>query len=440
MRQLVFTCFAFVVAALVIVAMVMATRPDTARAEDILARVLVTPGASNRVGAYTWLEDFGIAIKLSPAPLSAVAPRLLAGDAAPEAVVHAGFWECGDEGVRALQSRLTASGASLESPSPMTFRPRGGSSDLAARSTRLTLKDGRRGMLVDFQHSGRNFALVLDAVTGQEVMAEQRRDEILRELVLLPGADRTGVAPLILDGRYACVLPQWRRDGERFYRETPDGWLGLRLFEVADTSYESAARLQLDLESRLEAAGFKRAGGSRPKVAGREAFIGEYFGNDGFVQRICYAQLNGGYLVAMMQAPEAMREALATETDRFVSSIMPLDIGGGSDRFPLFFGQVRELRVHAYQTGRSVYWGGLFNDGRQQPVLWREEGIKWRVQMTRRGELLYERAGEANSSRALNLLVEAESRALPLAETISGPVEIMLETGSLRATTTIVIR
>lgn len=440
MRQVVFAAVAISITALAIAWMAMSPTGPSASAQDILARVGATPGASNRVGQYTWLEDYGIAIKLAPAPLSANTPRLLAGDATPESVVHIGFWDCGPDGVRALQQRLSDGGASLESPSPMTFRPRGGTGDISARSTRLTLKDGRRGMLVDFQHSGGNFALILDAVGGQEALAEQRRDELLRDIVLLPGVERPGVSPLVFDGRYACVLPQWARDGDRFYREFAQGWLGLRLFEVADTSYESAARLQRDLETRLDAAGFRRSGGSRPQVAGREAFIGEYFGNDGFVQRICYAQVNGGYLVAMMQGPENMRELLASETDRFVSSIVPLDIGGGSDRFPLYFGQVRELRVQAYQSGRTILWGAVFNDGRQQPVLWREEGVKWRVQLIRQGDLVHERAGEANSSRALNLLVEAEGRALPLGETIKGPVEVILEVGSQRATTTLVVR
>ena len=107
---------------------------------------------------------------------------------------------------------------------------------------------------------------------------------------------------------------------------------------------------------------------------------------------------------------------------------------------PLLFNNVRNIRCLAWQDGRRVRWGVLFDDSRNQPVLWRQEGIAWDMQMVHRGQVLKQRGGTINSSRALNPLVEPELRELPLAEDFEGDVELQLTVGGVRTKTTLTIK
>ncbi|MCC6465231.1 MAG: hypothetical protein IT463_07835 [Planctomycetes bacterium] len=411
------------------------TRGPATRAESVLARALGPAAAAvTTVGEFTWLEEAGIGIKLPAAPASDGWPRLLAGEARGPA---AALWELGPQGFAALQQRLEESGGRVAGSSDFTFMPRSGLREVRGRSVSVALKDGR-AVAVHWQAEGRAFALVVSGGADTELL--QRRDELLRESAVLPAVPVQGVAPLLFEGAYAFTLRDARRDGMRFVRETPQGRLALRMFQIKPGSFASLGDLQTDLEKRLERAGLRRSGGTRPTVAGQEGFAGEYFGDDGTVQRILYAQLDSGYLVALFHGPDALRETLTQTADAFAQSVTPLHLASRQEGPQAHFGLVRAVRCLAWQDGERVLWGALFDDSRQQPVLWRQSGVRWEVQLTRGGQVIEHGAGEASSSRDLNPLVNASTRGLAIPAGVQGPVEVVLDVGGQRTRTSLTLR
>ncbi|MBX3461501.1 MAG: hypothetical protein KF696_16270 [Planctomycetes bacterium] len=410
-------------------------------AAQVLERALKpAAGQTARVGAFTWLEDCGIGIKLAPAARRNELPRLLAGSAPDGQPVATGLWELGPDGVAALKRRLEAKGARFEAATGTSFPVRGMPGEIKGNWSRLDLGNGRAGAMLDFVANGRAFALLFSGEAGGSGALLTARDTLLRDMVILPGAVDGSCAPLIMDGRYACVLPGWRRVGSRFYTDVNGGWVGLRLFEVSDADHDSLDALLRSLEGDLTAANFRPAGGSRPLVAGVTAFLREYFRNDGYVQRVLYAKLGGGYLVALLQAPESVRDQLALQTEQFVSSITTLDLGGGATAWPMPFSTAQNTRIVAWQDGRRVLWGALFDDARRAQVLWRQDSVFWHIKAVRNDEIVAERTGYANSSRALNPLVDAEPRMLELPGEWTGQLQLEFEVGGMRTRATVQIR
>jgi hypothetical protein len=434
MRKLAFAIF--LVEAVVILAVMGPPRAD---AGDIVARALdASTESASELGSYTWVEECGLAVPIPAAPGKRDGfPHLLAGKRLDDTRSTA-LWELGPKGITSLQKQLEADGARFEVSENWPFRPRRHSQDVAAHRTGLTFKDLRKGVVLDWITSGRSYALVLTDTSWE--LAQRRLDELLRELVQLEGVEQDCIAPLVFQGRYAYILKGWSRDGERMRRHTPLGWLSLRVFQVPLTDFENIGRLQFELEAKLDAAGFKRSAGLKPTIAGSEGFVGEYFGNDGFVQRVAYAKLDNGYAVALMQAPESLRTTLSDDMDAFTRSLQATGIGGESGAAPLFFSRVRNIRCLAWQDGRRILWGALFDDSRQQPVIWRQDDVTWNIQMTKASQMVREREGTANTSRALNPLVDAELRALDLPENITGDIELQLTVGGERTTTRLTIR
>lgn len=434
MRKLAFAIF--VVAAAAITAAMPSARVD---AGDLVAHALdASTPAAIELGNYTWIEECGLGIPLPPAPPPGEAlPRLLAGKSIDDARSTA-LWELGPKGLTGLQAELQPEGAKFDAPEKYIFRPRRHAQDVATRRSNFTLSSGRRGVVMDWTTAGRAYAIVITD-SGSDI-AHRKMDELMREVVQLENVEQGCIAPLMFEGRYAYILKGWSRDGERMRRKTPQGWLSLRTFQVPLTDFENVGRLQFELEAKLDAAGFKRSAGLKPSIAGSEGFVGEYFGNDGFVQRIAYAKLDTGYAVALMQAPEALRNTLSDEMDGFTRSLQVTGLEPGSNATPLFFSRVRNVRCLAWQDGRRVLWGALFDDGRQQPVIWRQEGVVWNIQVSQGGAMIREREGTINSSRALNPLVDAELRAIDLPEKTEGDIDLQLTINGERTTTRLTIR
>jgi hypothetical protein len=434
MRKLAFGIF--LVEAALLLALIPAPRVD---AGELIARALdASTPAAIELGAYTWIEECGLGVPLPPAPAPGdKLPRLLAGKRLDDSRTTA-LWELGPNGLAGLQTEFQPEGARFETPEKYPFRPRRHSTDVVARRSGISLSNGRRGVVMDWTTAGRAYALVItDSATD---IAHRKMDELAREVVQIEGVEQACIAPLMYEGRYAYILKGWQRDGERLRRKTPQGWLSMRTFQVPLTDFENVGRLQFELEAKLDAGGFKRSAGLKPSIAGNEGFVGEYFGNDGFVQRIAYAKLDTGYAVALMQAPEALRNTLSDEMDSFTRSLQATGLEPGSSATPLFFSRVRNVRCLAWQDGRRVLWGALFDDGRQQPVIWRQEGVIWNIQVTQGGTMIREREGTVNSSRALNPLVDAELRAIDLTDKIEGDIDLQLTVNGERTTTRVTIR
>ncbi len=432
--------FIAILAAFAVLVALPSGHPARAGAEDVLDRALGTAAATTqRVGGYTWLEDCGIATRLAPAPGGSAWPRLLAGDA-PDGQGSAALWELGDAGFRGLQQRLESGGATFEASTAFRFQPRVFPAEITGNWTRVTLAGGRVAGVVDFSVNERKFAFVFSAIGGDDRLLA-RRDTVLHETMILPGVKAGSSAPLLLEGRYASVLPGWQRVGDRFYAKIGGGWLGLRMFQVAETDFVSMAALQTALESDLLAAGFKPASGSPATVADTSGFLREYSRpDDPYVQRVLYANLAGGYLVALMQAPIALRDHLESHMAQFVGSITRVDLGGSTGVPAPYFNEVRNVRCVAWQSGRQVNWGALFDDARHQPVAWRQDEVAWEITATREGEIVAQKSGATNSSRSLNPLVDADQRALAIPGDWIGPLELELKVGTQTARATVAIR
>src|SRR5690606_18301948 len=136
----------------------------------------------------------------------------------------------------------------------------------------------------------------------------------------------------------------------------------------------------------LESAGFRPTPATRPDVAGTSGFMRVYFRDDGFLQRILYAKLNGGYIVALMQAPEAMNDELASRAERLAAGIVALEVDVPGVASPLPCSAIAAVRCTAWQDGRRVMWGALFDDARRRHALWRQDSIAWSISASHAGE------------------------------------------------------
>lgn len=420
-------------------AALFAPRGESARAEDVLSAILadaVTAGGEMR-GDICWLEDFGLGIRLPAAPPATSAPRLLAGRAANARANLPGAWlyRADAAGQAALREALLAKGARAEGAAVLKFTPRN-AAEVSGQSAFFDLGNGTAALLTTFAHAGGEFALMLQPA-GRNTL-EILREDLLSGMILLP-AGATGAFPLLMEGRYACALPGWSRAGERLFRPANSHSLGLRFFSIGGGEFTDLAALQLAIEERLQNAGFRRSDGQRDRIAGADAFLGEYFGgSEGFVQRIWFASLEGGYLVALMQGPEAARTELADAARAMAKTITRVDLamplpGGGAD-----FAQARAMRALAWQEGRAVRWGALFDNAGGGPALWRQPGVAWSARLLRDGREVAVQAGSADSSRELNPL--AVNLSLELPDGVVGPVDVVLRVGGQGASTRITVR
>ena len=427
MRRL---AFSFVLAA---AALSPQARPAEVRAEDVLALALRAASAQAPLApGYCWLEEYAIGIRLVPVPAHAEAfPRLLAAGA-PGGGVRVSLYQLGPGGGAELLDQLKA-GDDL-AVARFEFTPRKGPIPIGARATWMSLGGGDEALLVEWAVQGLVVAVLF---RGQDRDAiQRRRDEVLGDLVMLEGGG-AGLAPLLLDGRYACVLPGWTRNGTRFFCRTQGHWLGLRFFHLAPGAFPSQAALQFELEDRLQRAGFRRSDGQSAKLADADAFLGEYFGGaDGFVQRIWYAGLRGGYLVALMQAPESAREDLAAASRALATSFARIDLDSPPAAMP-GFSQGRALRCAAWQDGARLHWGALFDDARGGPVLWRQPGVEWSLRVVHAGREIAALSGRAASSRDLNPLAGTIPVELP--DGLGGALDVALRVGGLDARTRVTL-
>ncbi len=412
-----------------------------AGAGDVLQRVLHVAAGQQRVGAYTWLEDRGMAVKLAPAVPRQSWPRLLAGDAPDRGPVATGLWELGETGFRGLRETLEQQGAVFEASAAFRFAPRAYGEDVNASWTVVRLAGGRAGGVADFSVNDRKFAFVFAAEAGADARLLAHRDAVLAETVMLPGAVAGAVCPLLVEGRFAFVLPGWRRVGERFYSTVAGSWLGLRIFQVSEVDFPSLGALRNELEAQLSNAGFRAAVGEPAAVPGGSGFVREYYrDDDGYVQRVLYAKLASVYLVALMQAPTAQRDQLQARAAQFIASITPVEIGGQPVVHLPYFTEVRHVRCVAWQSGRQLVWGALFDDVRHAAVTWRQDDVEWHVAALRDGEVIAEKSGVTNSSRTLNPLVNADGRALALNGDWTGTLEVELKVGTHTARATVNVR
>jgi hypothetical protein len=330
---------------------------------------------------------------------------------------------------------MLSKGARAEAPAAFKFTPRN-AAEIPGQSAFFDLGNGTAALLTTFAHAGGEFALMLQPA-GRSTL-EIMREELLSGMILLPAA-APGAFPLLMDGRYACALPGWSRAGQRLFKPANGHSLGLRFFSISGGEFADLAALQLAIEERLQNAGYRRSDGQRDKIAGAEAFLGEYFGgSEGFVQRIWFAGLEGGYLVALMQGPAAARTELADAARAMAKTITRVDLslppaGGGAD-----FAQVRTMRALAWQEGRAVRWGALFDDAGGGPALWRQRGVAWSARLLRDGREVAVQAGSADSSRELNPL--AGTLALELPDGVVGPVDVILRAGGQSASARITVR
>lgn len=421
---------AFLVAFAVIAASL--TAPGRLSADDVVERALhATVVTAPRVGDTTWIEDCGIGIGLPPAPPGEGFPRLLAGDADDPAALY----ELGPDGLVPLRGGLEARGARFGQSGERTFQPRLYPDEITGRSTELALAGERAGLVLDWQTGDRHFALFASGDT--QGRAERRLDGLLQRMIHVPAVPRDGLVPLVMEGAYVFTLDGWRREGQKMYRPSPRGWFSLRVFHIEPGAFTGLVALQNDLEVKLRDAGYNRSDAIQPAIAGVTGTVGEYFRGDGFVQRIAYASFPEGFMVALMQAPEASRSELAEQMSALTESFMPT--GLSPDSAPAVpFNRVRGVRLVAWLQGREVLWGALFDGPGGEPSPWRQE-VPWRIVLDGPGEGLDQREGVARSSRELNPLVAPENRALALPDTFAGEVVLRLTLNGREATASLTI-
>jgi hypothetical protein len=379
--------------------------------------------AADRAPGWNWLEDSGIGVALPAAAADSRFPRLLAGITQDDRA--AALWELGPGGAGALIEHLSAQAGQ---PSEFALEPLAFGESLRGRLTPLNA--GSAAML-DFQANGRHLAFVASGATGI--------DDLLRDFVLVPGAVAGTLSPLLLEGRYAAVLSGWERAGERYFKRMDGGWLGLRFFALARDGFDSLEALQTELEAQLVRRGFRPAPALRPEVAGTTGFLRLYFRDDGYVQRVMYARLRGGYLVALLQGPEALQEDVIRESEALATGIVALPLEPPQPPAPPGFAAVRQMRCVAWQEDGRVYWGLLFDRADGSAAIWREDGVPWRARLMRDGAVIAERAGVVGSGARLNPLREAALRALEVPEG-DGGLELVVEVNGRTARTPVAAR
>jgi hypothetical protein len=418
--------------------LLMLSTPSRPSAEAVLDRMLAgAPATIQRAGGYVWLEEAGIGVQLHAAPASTGYPRLLAGDHTGR--VRQALYELDPESPGALRTALADEGYRFEPPRSFQFRPRVFGSELEANLHIAEHRDERLAHVVEFEANGRRFAVLVRGEGAESGPVAGRRDTLLSNLVLLPGAAAGSMSPLLIEGRYACALRGWGRSGERYFKAVEDEWMALRFFTADHRDYLGADQLRLALEAELERADYRRAAGERPEIAGSLGYMHEYFRDDGLIQRIVYVRLEGAYLVAMFQAPAALRDTLRTEVDTVLASMRPVGMRLQAPEFRLPYSVVRNIRALAWREGERIHWGALFDDTRQQPVVWREEGIEWEATLYQDGVPVNSRSGRASSSRALNPLTSDDARqfSVPVG---SADLEVEITIGGVRSTARVLTR
>jgi hypothetical protein len=424
----------------VAVGLLVLSTPSRPSAEAVLGRLLAdAPATIQRAGGYVWLEEAGVGVRLHAAPAADGWPRLLAGDATTERRVRSALYELDPDAPGALRASLSAEGYRLDEPRGFQFRPRVLGRELEANLYIGEHREERLAHVVEFQANGREFAVLVRGEGLDSGPVAGRREALLSSLVMVPGANAGSISPLLIEGRYACALPGWRRSGERYFKATPDGRMALRFFTADHRDFPGADQLRLALEAELEKADYRRAAGVRPEVAGSLAYMHEYFRDDGLIQLIMYVRLEGAYLVALFQAPAAMRDTLRAEVDAILASAREVGMLLQPPEFRLPFSVVRNIRALAWREGERIHWGALFDDTRQQPVVWREDGVAWEATLYQEGEPVNRREGTASSSRALNPLTSSDERQFRVPAG-SADLEVEITIGGIRSTARVLTR
>ncbi|MCF6227581.1 MAG: DUF1254 domain-containing protein, partial [Planctomycetes bacterium] len=238
----------------------------TLNAEQILERSLRMLPASIPLGDFVWLEDHGIGIELDAAPApDGPFPHLLAGK---NSTGKASLWELGSQGIPRFQQLMESRGGQLSNTQASTLHPQNGLDELAASRTLIRFDDGQMGCVIDFKVGKRHYALLKTENSGYQDKAVEAAIGLLSNAVILPASGSAGTHPLLNEGRYAASLPGWKRNGQRYFKESNNGWMALRIFQISIDSYPTIKQFQADVESRLNAQGYKRSGGVMPQIAG----------------------------------------------------------------------------------------------------------------------------------------------------------------------------
>ncbi|MEE9312691.1 MAG: hypothetical protein V3V10_09810 [Planctomycetota bacterium] len=405
----------------------------TLNAEQILERSLHMLPASTELGNFVWLEDHGIGIELDAAPApDGPFPHLLAGK---NGSGKASFWELGPQGISRFQQLMESCGGQLSKTLATTLHPQNGLAELAASRTLIRFDDGQMGCVFDFKVGKRHYALLKTENSGYQDEAVEAAIDLISNAVILPASGSTGTHPILNEGRYAASLPGWKRNGQRYFKESNSGWMALRIFQISIDSYPAIKQLQAGVESRLNAQGYKRSGGVMPQIAGNRGFIGEYYKDDGdTVERLVFAQLESAWLLGLYKSSVADRSELEIEASNFANSIVQIDLnqpraGGG-----MYYGRVRSINLIVWKDGQRIMWGALFDDSQQRPVLWRQEGVEWQLTYADSGRSLGSKKGIFDSSRDLNPLVNTSVRALNLPDGFKGNIELALAIKGVKST------
>ncbi|MCC6573354.1 MAG: hypothetical protein IT462_06130 [Planctomycetes bacterium] len=423
-----------IVAALTLALLALAGAPSS-HAQGSFERALrgldVRGAVLNRIGDYAWLERDGIAIKLVAAP----GPRkgghwLIAG----EVMIgrpSIGLYRLATDATT-LRDNLAAKGAVFGAASAFTFRDRAQVA-VNGQSTPFAVANGAPGLLSAFGIGAFNYALVQTATSASTDLVARRQD-LLGDMYVLPGMKAGSIAPLFDDGRYAGRLDEFERDGEAFVKRNVRGRMLLQTFVLNRGNMDDIAVLQRELEDRFKKQEIRRTLGNRVTVAEQEGFVGEYFhAQGGDMLRVIYAPIADGYVIVVVSGPDATRDDLKAEADAFAASVVQLPLPPAPEHM-LPLASARTVRLVAWQDGAKLMWGVSFDDNAGRQVLWREPGTRWDAKLTLEGAAPDTKAGQANSSRELNPLVDAEYRAfrVPAEGRIAGKLEFNL--GGLRAT------
>ncbi|GIK54047.1 MAG: hypothetical protein BroJett014_30200 [Planctomycetota bacterium] len=381
-----------------------------------------------RLGAYHWLEGEGLATRLPPAPLApGKGLALIAGEQNTRTGVA--LWRLDERGVEALRLRLRASLAPARDYNGLN----GLGEAVAGKSHSFTLESGARGLLTVFAFGKRAYALVLSAPGGVGEDLELRRDAVLADLwPLAPTADDQ-LGLLLLEGRFAGLVSGYERAGRRLHRRAGRLLLSLSLFALSPREYGSRDALQVALEEKLRERGLRRTGGVTLPVAGSEAYCGEYFA-PGTILRVLYAELGGDYLVGLWQGPESARELLRLDAEAFALSLKAADLPNADRPRPRPLAEATRLEVMAWQEGRRLSFGALFD------TLWIESGVKYEARLTQNGRTLATALGSADASFELNPLGPAGPRSLNLPGDARGEAMFELKVGSLNASLRVTLK
>lgn len=405
----------------------------TLDAEQMFAHNLDSTAYAAQTGNYAWLEEHGIGIELDIAPQpDGPFPHLIAGSTGDASSTNQSLWELGPQGFTRFQAYLESRGGTASRAKEAEIMPQYGVEFIAAKQASITFEDGQAGVIFHFKRESRYYALLAIDSSGQQEVAESDAEILLSQSIFMPAHESGAVSPLLNEGTFAANLSGWKRNGKRFFKKSEHGWMAMRLFQVSITEQPSLILLQESIESKLSALGYKRSDRAIPQIAKKRGFIGEYFKGDNTVQRIVYAQLKTCWLVGLLQSSDKDRNALKLEAEALGESIVKIDIDSSKPAISPYFSRVRTLNLVAWKDGPSIKWGVLFNGSQEQPVLWRQKGIKWSILLQDNGQKLRDLAGTADSSRTLNPLIGAGDRAIKLPNNFKGELKLSLTVHGLK--------